>query len=309
MPVAPRCGPQDRHRPRLRPGGGRAHRRVGTGRGSAARRSARSKLARFGDNMRDVAVTEGDKVEAQLRFGVSVNTYGVNDLVAVVDADQPTPRSTTLVDGVRGPLRRRRRAAQRRLAARVAALRRADRARPADLPHRGRLQRVHHQLRGPRRPAPASGPGGAAAHGRRLRLRRRGRLEDLGPAPDAEGDGLPGGGTSFMEDYTYHLTPDEELDPRAPTCWRSARASPAGKPSLRDPPARHRRPGGPGPAGLRRGPRARRSSSAWPTWASGSAWWPTRSTWSPRRSPCPTSRWPAPSGSLARTCAPRRSRG
>ena len=43
------------------------------------------KLARFGDNMRNVAVTEGDKVEAELRFGVSVNTYGVNDLVAVVD--------------------------------------------------------------------------------------------------------------------------------------------------------------------------------------------------------------------------------
>jgi len=44
------------------------------------------RLARFGDNMRDVAVTEGDKVEAELRFGVSVNTYGVNDLVALVDA-------------------------------------------------------------------------------------------------------------------------------------------------------------------------------------------------------------------------------
>ncbi|CAM5670300.1 L-arabinose isomerase [Kitasatospora aureofaciens] len=44
------------------------------------------RLARFGDNMRDVAVTEGDKVEAQRRFGVSVNTYGVNDLVAAVDA-------------------------------------------------------------------------------------------------------------------------------------------------------------------------------------------------------------------------------
>jgi L-arabinose isomerase len=43
------------------------------------------RLARFGDNMRDVAVTEGDKVEAELRFGVSVNTYGVNDLVEVVD--------------------------------------------------------------------------------------------------------------------------------------------------------------------------------------------------------------------------------
>ena len=44
------------------------------------------KLARFGDNMRDVAVTEGDKVEAELKFGVSVNTYGVNDLVEAVDA-------------------------------------------------------------------------------------------------------------------------------------------------------------------------------------------------------------------------------
>ncbi|WP_410664028.1 L-arabinose isomerase [Amycolatopsis sp. lyj-84] len=43
-------------------------------------------LARFGDNMRDVAVTDGDKVEAELKFGVSVNTYGVNDLVALVDA-------------------------------------------------------------------------------------------------------------------------------------------------------------------------------------------------------------------------------
>ncbi len=44
------------------------------------------RLARFGDNMRDVAVTEGDKVEAQMRFGLSVNTYGVNDLVESVDA-------------------------------------------------------------------------------------------------------------------------------------------------------------------------------------------------------------------------------
>ena len=51
--------------------------------GASAVRSLQ--LARFGDNMRDVAVTEGDKVEAQLRFGVSVNTYGVNDLVAAVE--------------------------------------------------------------------------------------------------------------------------------------------------------------------------------------------------------------------------------
>ena len=38
------------------------------------------KLARFGDNMREVAVTEGDKVEAQIKFGWSINGYGVGDL-------------------------------------------------------------------------------------------------------------------------------------------------------------------------------------------------------------------------------------
>jgi L-arabinose isomerase len=50
--------------------------------GFAATRSL--KLARFGDNMRYVAVTEGDKTEAELRFGVQVNTWGVNDLAAAV---------------------------------------------------------------------------------------------------------------------------------------------------------------------------------------------------------------------------------
>ena len=45
-----------------------------------------AKFARFGDNMRNVAVTEGDKVEAEIKFGYSVNTYGVGDLAAVIDA-------------------------------------------------------------------------------------------------------------------------------------------------------------------------------------------------------------------------------
>jgi len=43
------------------------------------------KVARFGDNMREVAVTEGDKVEAQIKFGMSVNGYGVGDLVKIVN--------------------------------------------------------------------------------------------------------------------------------------------------------------------------------------------------------------------------------
>ena len=44
------------------------------------------KVARFGDNMRNVAVTEGDKVEAQIRLGWTVDGFGVGDLVAYMDA-------------------------------------------------------------------------------------------------------------------------------------------------------------------------------------------------------------------------------
>jgi L-arabinose isomerase len=45
----------------------------------------RLRLARFGDNMRQVAVTEGDKVEAQIQLGVRVDGFGVGDLGAAVD--------------------------------------------------------------------------------------------------------------------------------------------------------------------------------------------------------------------------------
>jgi L-arabinose isomerase len=45
-----------------------------------------ARFCRFGDNMREVAVTEGDKVSAQMQFGYSVNGYGVGDLVQCVQA-------------------------------------------------------------------------------------------------------------------------------------------------------------------------------------------------------------------------------
>jgi len=54
-------------------------------RAAAAWHDAQSlKVARLGDNMRQVAVTEGDKVAAQQRFGYSVNGYGVGDLVSAI---------------------------------------------------------------------------------------------------------------------------------------------------------------------------------------------------------------------------------
>ncbi len=48
--------------------------------------SRRMKVARFGDNMREVAVTEGDKVSAQIAFGYSVNGYAMGDLAKVVES-------------------------------------------------------------------------------------------------------------------------------------------------------------------------------------------------------------------------------
>lgn len=44
-----------------------------------------ARFVRFGDNMRFVAVTEGDKVEAEIKFGFSVNTHGIGDLVQVIN--------------------------------------------------------------------------------------------------------------------------------------------------------------------------------------------------------------------------------
>jgi L-arabinose isomerase len=57
-----------------------------------------AKFARIGDNMRYVAVTEGDKVEAELKFGYSVNTYGVGDLVKVIDGISDDAVNTLLAE-------------------------------------------------------------------------------------------------------------------------------------------------------------------------------------------------------------------
>ncbi|WP_114195426.1 L-arabinose isomerase [Edaphovirga cremea] len=64
-----------------------AHQRIAQWMRVAAARqeSQHLRVARFGDNMREVAVTDGDKVDAQIRFGYSVNAYGIGDLVSVVD--------------------------------------------------------------------------------------------------------------------------------------------------------------------------------------------------------------------------------
>lgn len=66
----------------------RVQHKIGTWTRAAAGWQAMStmSLCRFGDNMRNVAVTEGDKTEAEIRLGTSVNTWAVNDLVERVNA-------------------------------------------------------------------------------------------------------------------------------------------------------------------------------------------------------------------------------
>ncbi|MBB6114011.1 MULTISPECIES: L-arabinose isomerase [Rahnella] len=66
---------------------GESHRRIAQWmRVSAAKNESQHlKVARFGDNMREVAVTEGDKVAAQIQFGYTVSAYGIGDLVSVIN--------------------------------------------------------------------------------------------------------------------------------------------------------------------------------------------------------------------------------
>jgi L-arabinose isomerase len=56
------------------------------------------KVVRFGDNMREVGVTEGDKVEAQIKFGFTVNTHGVGDLVKVINEVSDTDINKLIIE-------------------------------------------------------------------------------------------------------------------------------------------------------------------------------------------------------------------
>lgn len=57
---------------------------------AAYHESFQIKVARFGDNMRHVAVTEGDKIEAQIQLGWTVDYFGIGDLVEYVNAVEET---------------------------------------------------------------------------------------------------------------------------------------------------------------------------------------------------------------------------
>jgi len=165
----------------------------------------RLRIARFGDNMRQVAVTEGDKVEAQARLGFAVNGYGVSELDARVravpeaDVDRVVDAYADAYDIAPALRAGAERHPELRTAARIELGLRSiladagadaftdtfeDLGGLAQLPGIG-VQRLMAEGYG----FGAEGDWKAAALVRILKVMA---------------EGLPGG-TSFMEDYTYHL--------------------------------------------------------------------------------------------------------
>jgi L-arabinose isomerase len=167
------------------------------------------KVARFGDNMRQVAVTEGDKVEAQIKFGWSIDGYGVGDLVEYINkvtedevdqlyAEYDKQYEITAAAATNSSIRESIREQARIELGMKAFLEAGD---------FGAFTTTFEDLHGIKQL-----PGLAVQ-----------RLMEAGYGFGGEGDWktaaltrvmkiLAGGeGTSFMEDYTYHLEPGKEL--------------------------------------------------------------------------------------------------
>ena len=169
------------------------------------------KVARLGDNMRQVAVTEGDKVEAQLRLGVEVNGYGVSELSRTI-AEVSAAAVDRLVAEYEGQYT-------------VAPALQSGGARRSSLCDAARIELgLRHFLdQGgfgaftdtfEDLPGLEQLPGLAVqrlmADGYGFGAEGDWKTAVLGRAMKVMAPGLPGG-TSFMEDYTYHLDPARPL--------------------------------------------------------------------------------------------------
>ena len=168
------------------------------------------RLVRFGDNMRDVAVTEGDKTEAELRFGVSVNTWGVNDLVEVVNAvtDAEIDAVVAEYEELYDVVPELRRGAERHDSLRYAASQEIAIERIlTDLG--AKAFTTNFQDLGGLRQLPGIAVQRLMAKGYGFGAEGDWKTAVLVRAAKVMGEGLPGG-ASLMEDYTYDLTPGDE---------------------------------------------------------------------------------------------------
>ncbi len=166
------------------------------------------KIARFGDNMRQVAVTEADKVEAERRLGFAVNGYGVQDLACVVDgqSDAEVDRLVAEYDEQYAMAPALRKGGPRRESLRDAAR--------IELGIRqflrdgafGAFTDTFEDLHGLKQ-LPGIGAQRLMADGYGFGAEGDWKTAALVRLMKVMAAGLPGG-TSFMEDYTYHFNAD-----------------------------------------------------------------------------------------------------
>jgi L-arabinose isomerase len=166
-----------------------------------------ARFARIGDNMRQVAVTEGDKVAAQIRFGYSVNGYGVGDLVDYVDDVTDAEIKALLKEYQQSYV------LAPRLLKTKSTLKSLHEAARIELGMRAFLQEggfkgfttTFEDLHGLEQ-LPGLAVQRLMADGYGFGAEGDWKTAALVRAMKVMGSGLPGG-TSFMEDYTYHLDP------------------------------------------------------------------------------------------------------
>ena len=171
----------------------------------------RAKFCRFGDNMRAVAVTEGDKVAAQIKFGFSVNGYGVSDLVKAIEE-----ASAAEIDELTGQYEAAyamsadlKKGGKRSKSVREAA--RIELGLRSFLTSGGfqGFTTTFEDLHGLAQ-LPGLAPQRLMAEGYGFAGEGDWKTAALVRAMKVMASGLPGG-TSFMEDYTYHLHPDGKI--------------------------------------------------------------------------------------------------
>jgi L-arabinose isomerase len=170
-----------------------------------------AEFCRFGDNMREVAVTEGDKVGAQIKFGFAVNGYGVGDLVTMVRAVSEEQIDALVMEyeaqyETAAALRK---GGQRHQAIREAAgIELGLRAFLASGNFKG-FTTTFEDLHGLAQ-LPGLSVQRLMADGFGFGAEGDWKTAALVRAMKVMASGLPGG-TSFMEDYTYHLEPGNKL--------------------------------------------------------------------------------------------------
>jgi L-arabinose isomerase len=165
------------------------------------------RLARFGDTMRDVAVTEGDRTEAQWRWGVTVNGYAVTDLADAVHAasDAEVDRLVVEYEDSYDVVPELRRGGDRHDSLRYSA--RIELGLRALLDAAGaRAFTTNFEDLGALRQLPGMAVQRLMAEGYGFAGEGDWKTATLLRTIKVAAQGLPGG-TSFMEDYTYHLGP------------------------------------------------------------------------------------------------------